>query len=295
MAPKRKATAANTDESPSKRRTRSSGPLLETQPELPTRRTPRTKSPEKASPSKPRGKAHTSGSDKSSIKENVVESEDDDELILSPPRSRPDRPTTPPKSNNPQRMIMHSVEIVTPSRRQIAKLHQNHNDTGSPGPARRRQEAHQEINGTSPLPHKIQKAAPSVSRAKSPALTTPPSKSAHASPSKSFPGRIPHTLPPHLHTCLNAQKRAVLRALQNPPDPDVDNSSEDDDDEPPTNAVTFQQLTDLLNGTITRGEGNSCLLIGPRGSGKTRVSTTPLLALPTMYLLSSINSNPHQS
>jgi hypothetical protein len=82
------------------------------------------------------------------------------------------------------------------------------------------------------------------------------------------PGRLPHTIPSHLHTCFNAQKRAILSKLQNPPS--VDEVQVDEDD-PTTNAIASQQLTDLLNGTVTRNEGNSCLIIGPRGSGKTRV------------------------
>lgn len=39
-----------------------------------------------------------------------------------------------------------------------------------------------------------------------------------------------------------------------------------------TNMVASQQLKDLLAGTVTRGEGNSCFVLGPRGSGKTAVS-----------------------
>jgi origin recognition complex subunit 4 len=33
----------------------------------------------------------------------------------------------------------------------------------------------------------------------------------------------------------------------------------------------------LLQGTVVRGEGNSCLLLGPRSSGKTRVSSTLII------------------
>ncbi|EAU90385.2 origin recognition complex subunit 4 [Coprinopsis cinerea okayama7 len=73
------------------------------------------------------------------------------------------------------------------------------------------------------------------------------------------------TLPPHLVPCLNAQKRAVLKALQKPPVIPCDDEPELD------NAVAYKQLTDLLEGTMKRNEGNSCLLLGPRGSGKTRL------------------------
>nr|GAT44090.1 predicted protein [Mycena chlorophos] len=62
--------------------------------------------------------------------------------------------------------------------------------------------------------------------------------------------------------CLQAQKREILRLLQNP----LDVAKED---ETAPSRVAFQQLGDLLGGTVDRGEGNSCLLLGPRGSGKT--------------------------
>jgi hypothetical protein len=51
----------------------------------------------------------------------------------------------------------------------------------------------------------------------------------------------------------------------------------------PTNIAAFQQLKDLLVGTVSRGEGNSCFVLGPRGSGKTTVSR---LHLPVFYVLS---------
>ncbi|RDB22882.1 Origin recognition complex subunit 4 [Hypsizygus marmoreus] len=82
------------------------------------------------------------------------------------------------------------------------------------------------------------------------------------------PTRAPHDITSHLHPCLNAQKRAILQCLQNPSDIMDDGN---DDEEPSTNAVAFQQLESILAGSVTRGEGNSCLLLGPRGSGKTRL------------------------
>lgn len=56
-----------------------------------------------------------------------------------------------------------------------------------------------------------------------------------------------------------------MAALRNPPEIDT----EDDQDE--TNELAYDDLCDLLTGSVVRGEGNSCMLIGPRGSGKTRV------------------------
>jgi hypothetical protein len=38
---------------------------------------------------------------------------------------------------------------------------------------------------------------------------------------------------------------------------------------------TLHTLTNVLRGTVCRGEGNSALLVGPRGAGKTRVRRQP--------------------
>jgi origin recognition complex subunit 4 len=73
-------------------------------------------------------------------------------------------------------------------------------------------------------------------------------------------------LPSHLHSCLNAQKRAILRTLQHP------TARVDDSDNPSVNEIASRQLADLIEGTTMRAEGNSCILLGPRGSGKSRVS-----------------------
>ncbi|KAJ4469106.1 hypothetical protein C8J55DRAFT_584402, partial [Lentinula edodes] len=69
----------------------------------------------------------------------------------------------------------------------------------------------------------------------------------------------------HLCESLTFQKRAVLRALQHPPVIESEDASERS-----TNEIAMEKLSDLLDGTATRGEGNSCLLLGPRGSGKTQ-------------------------
>ena len=79
-------------------------------------------------------------------------------------------------------------------------------------------------------------------------------------------------LPSHLHSCLNAQKRAILRTLQHPA------ACVDDSDNLSVNQIASRQLSDLIEGTTMRAEGNSCILLGPRGSGKSRVSSfLPLL------------------
>lgn len=75
-----------------------------------------------------------------------------------------------------------------------------------------------------------------------------------------------HTLPLTLCTefvpCLQAQKLAVLRTLQEPPLVVYESS---------TYPTVMKQLQELAIGTIERHEGNSCLILGPRGSGKSRV------------------------
>lgn len=75
-------------------------------------------------------------------------------------------------------------------------------------------------------------------------------------------------LPAHLHPCLALQKRQILLALNNLSSLEFNDERSDDPPES-ANQVAYQQLQDLITGTVCRGEGNSCLLIGPRGSGKT--------------------------
>lgn len=87
---------------------------------------------------------------------------------------------------------------------------------------------------------------------------------------QSNPPNSPSRYPP---SCLHAQKRAILHALHYPKTAVFDKL--DENGEPSANAVALEQLEALLTGTLERGEGNSCLLIGPRGSGKSRVSVCP--------------------
>lgn len=127
-------------------------------------------------------------------------------------------------------------------------------------------------------------AEPPTSPVKQPVIPATPSHrlrngapSAPNSPTKA--GNGASLIQEHLIPCLNAQKRAVLRALSNPPISSTigekvkgkgkAKANEDDDDF--DNATAYRQLKDLLEGTTIRNEGNSCLLLGPRGSGKTRV------------------------
>lgn len=63
--------------------------------------------------------------------------------------------------------------------------------------------------------------------------------------------------------CLDAQKKEILRALRNGlPNESMLSTTED---------AALNQLSELLEGSVMRAEGNSCLILGPRGSGKSRV------------------------
>ncbi|KAJ7507842.1 origin recognition complex subunit 4 C-terminus-domain-containing protein [Mycena galericulata] len=106
---------------------------------------------------------------------------------------------------------------------------------------------------SSPRPASPVERGPRAEEEEENSLPTPPTDFSSFQVLKKLPN-LPH--------CLNAQKREILRAAQHPPDVS---------DGDCTNHSAFDQLSDLLNGTVSRGEGNSCLLIGPRGSGKTRI------------------------
>jgi origin recognition complex subunit 4 len=85
-------------------------------------------------------------------------------------------------------------------------------------------------------------------------------KSLLHSPSPS-PTAFSHNYTPADHN-LNLQKAALLKSIYSPP------TLKEQDDE---NSQTKKGLDDLLRGTLERGEGNSCFVVGPKGSGKTKV------------------------
>jgi len=71
------------------------------------------------------------------------------------------------------------------------------------------------------------------------------------------------TLSDQFRLCLDAQKKEMLRALLNGPSNESTFSTAEE--------VALKQLSELFKGSVMRGEGNSCLILGPRGSGKSRV------------------------
>ena len=226
------------------------------------------------------------------------ESSDDELLLTSDNRPTTPTPTRPSRTGTP-RMIMASVEIRTP-RHLLASAKRN---LGSPTP---RGSAHVAPLGT---PRLLQAAPGSPSkralplppssalrqrrlRTPSPEPAPPPPesplrtkrKAAVTSPSKRQRNQaaqrtevgLPRDLPDHLLPLLERQKRTILKSLQQPPE--IDEIDVYGEDYPPTNMLAYEQLTDLLTGSVVRGEGNSCLLIGPSGSGKTQVCSSLTLS-----------------
>ncbi|KAL0574535.1 origin recognition complex subunit 4 [Marasmius crinis-equi] len=72
---------------------------------------------------------------------------------------------------------------------------------------------------------------------------------------------------------LCSQKRAILHKLQYPGMSFGVGPSDDggEDEVESTNSAAVKQVTGLLEGTVLRGEGNSCMILGPRGSGKSQM------------------------
>lgn len=124
---------------------------------------------------------------------------------------------------------------------------------------------------TKPLPPAPQQTLPQVESYDVPST---PLKPRTIRPSKS-PSKSQHSLlsskqlPSQFHSCLSTQKKVVLRSLHSPA------SFTEVEEEIGPEKSAKKQLLDLLDGTITRSEGNSCLLLGPRGSGKSSVGDFP--------------------
>ena len=191
-------------------------------------------------------------------------------------------------------MVLHSVEITTPRR----LMNTAKRDLGSPAP---RTSVHLPPLGTPRLPaafpttytsprkRNIPLGVRDTSRTPSPQPLTsrarPPSPELPAhntrqvnttTPSRRTrnqnlvsPERQPGALTDLLRPLLERQKRSMLKSLQQPPE--LEEIELYGEDYPPANTAAYEQLSELLAGTVVRGEGNSCMLIGPSGSGKTQV------------------------
>lgn len=216
------------------------------------------------------------------------ESSSEDELLLTS-KNRPTTPTRIGGRIGTPRTVLHSVEITTP--RHLRNTLRR--DLGSPTPrasARippvgtprlpavfptasgspiKRLPTKQRITRTPPRPILADASEPgSPSRTPRRGAETFPANGRRIQPASSSDD-LPRILPDHLRPLLDHQKRAILKSLQHPPE--IDEIELYGEDYPPTNSAAYEQLTDLLTGSVVRGEGNSCLLIGPSGSGKTQV------------------------
>jgi hypothetical protein len=266
---KRKVEGLLKDDSTTLRRTRSSGPLLDTQLTLPPVK--RTRKALHLVPSPNLSKCRESPKDNNTNKSMTDEDEldllrlhevqaqplskcrespkdndtnksmtDGDELDLlrlhevqaQPASPRCVTPTVEKGTGTP-RQVMDAVVITTPKSTLMNPQKYSERTPDSPSPSRPRN-----MNKASPRRLPADYPLPSVKR-------------------------LPRPLPSHLVPHLHSQKKAALHALQHPPLTIYEAS--------PYMSV-FNQLTELVNGTVQRHEGNSCLILGPRGSGKSRVS-----------------------
>ncbi|EMD40724.1 hypothetical protein CERSUDRAFT_111303 [Gelatoporia subvermispora B] len=220
-----------------------------------------------------------------------------DELTLSPPKKRSVRAATP----NSPRVVMECVEILTPSKTRpriivqhpipaspAARAHTL--DSSSPTcpppktPPKRGRHLQRKAKIVSDMPQvlvlaeTLQQAPESEFNCSAPAARQPKAslrrkgKTAWKLPTSAE--ELPHTLPVELEPCLQLQKHAIMRSLRDLPDIVAQ------DDHVSANATAYEQLSNLLRGTVLRGEGNSCLLIGPRGSGKSRLVEKAIKSLP---------------
>jgi origin recognition complex subunit 4 len=85
-------------------------------------------------------------------------------------------------------------------------------------------------------------------------------------PSSKGLSKTSSTIPSTMEHLLDLQKRVSLKTLYESP---IFAEPESGEHSTAMNATT--SLYNMLKGTTERGEGNSCLVLGPRRSGKTRV------------------------
>ena len=287
MPAKRKASASQALDEPdaTRRRTRSSAvnpsPSRDSQPQDPSasqpssvrRRAPNSSARSAPSPS-PTKKAREKLLTRSQAKAPLVHSgsphasdqedlESEDELLLPTSRKgvkKKQQGTVSSKSSHLPRVY---VEIISPAPHPSKRLQANTNaHPSSPTPTR---------------PKAIQRNPPSPSRSpislrKTTANRASPSKRLGQPASRGTQSSMIQNSSGHGYPswCLHAQKRSIFHALHDPKTAVFD--GEDENGAPSANAVALEQLNALFTGTSERGEGNSCLLIGPRGSGKSRVS-----------------------
>ncbi|KLO14955.1 hypothetical protein SCHPADRAFT_902813 [Schizopora paradoxa] len=250
--PKRKAVDAPAQvQGPAKRVTRSTGALSTTQPVAnatsPTKRRGRppglpANTVPKFAKANTRNRSNTISSSKENERLDDEEEEDDDELNIASEVEKPVGSARPS-----QKVVQDSIIVAAPRRSRLAT-----------------QQPTVKSSKSSTQPSHPRTAPPETSDE----VDTPSELPEVASPSKTALGKrpqivLPKIIPSKLADHLSSQKQACLAALHDPPLAP--------DDEDVVNNLALKQLTDLMRGTVERGEGNSCLVLGPAGSGKTRI------------------------
>lgn len=216
--------------------------------------TPTRKSSDKCS-TRSQSKATAAAHSRSPSGALSVEREDDDpsedELL---PRKVAIKKRSGTVSSTVPRLPRVFVEIASPAPRTPKRL--SAKAAPSPSPTPNRSRVIRKVSSSPPPSQTSPRKATSTKR------TRPSRPQVHSTLAHS-PSRFPPS-------CLHAQKRAILHALHCPRTAVFDKV--DESGGLSANALTLEELKALLTGTLERGEGNSCLLIGPRGSGKSCVS-----------------------
>ena len=291
MPAKRKASASQTLDEPdaTRRRTRSnatdlSSPSRKSQPQHLSGSQPRVRRPapnhsarsaRSPSPTRKardkrltRSQANTpldvpSESPHADIPSDHEDPASEDELLLSPNRKVAKKKRQETVLSKPSQLPRVYVEIKSPAPHPSKRLQAKINaDPSSPTPTRSRLI---QIMPPSPSRSPISLKKTTTNRmSPSKPLTQPAPRGAQSSITQNSSGNG------YSPWCLHAQKRSIFQALHDPKTVVFD--GEDENGAPSANAVVLDQLKALFTGTLERGEGNGCLLIGPRGSGKSRVS-----------------------
>lgn len=273
-----KRKADEDEDSTSRRRTRSSGLIAHTQLTLSPVKKQRKVLPVISTPKFSDGRGSSKKNDAKDATRRTNGSSDDELDLLSTPPGNAIAVPVSPKQHAPAtwkgtvspRQVMDAVVITTPKSTLRTPQIYIGRVPGSPSPTRPRKgksstrppsDSRKCVTLQSPRDLLISAPIPSPSFSLSPDAL---SKHVLSSPARSAAiKRLPRPLPSHLVPSLYLQKKEVLNALQQPPLSEHGSSSY---------SLVFDQLTELVKGTTERHEGNSCLIIGPRGSGKSRVS-----------------------
>lgn len=216
--------------------------------------------------------------------------ESEDELLLTPskehliPQSPRQNAYLPDVSQKTPRTFMQCVEILVPYK---ASLNEHISASSSPGPSTPPHSFGPENSPSRSSTTRGCKGKPSLPDASSTsAVTSSPYRTRRhfshnhsdihtrlpLNPTSSMNLACDEVQTKDFSHCIEAQKISILEALRKCPQLEEAILQEAEEDTRSTNQIAYDQLDELLKGTILRGEGNSCLLIGPCGSGKTAVS-----------------------